>query len=419
MTGAPDGKCRGSHAAAERIAMNNERISAAAAKSIAEAYRDFPATSRWTYMDVAARSVWPSCVRQAIDRYLDDRMVNGGDKARMFEMIEETRRRFAGLVNADPDEIAFTKNISEGLNIVANSAGLQAGDNVVLCPELEHPNNVYPWLNLRRFGVEVRAVPAKGSAISVPDMLARVDERTRIVVASSVTFAPGFRTDIDSLGRNCRERGILFVVDGAQSIGVLATDVQRSCIDAMAVSTQKGLLGFYGMGFLFCRRACAERMQPAYLARFGVDLGDAHEASMGGFEFRLQPSARRFDLGNYNFLAAAAANSSMEYLMSFGAETIEDYVVGLAHRMAGGLLDLGFPVCGGVPGAHLAHIVSVGDLGAGGHDSTQDPRFSALYKRLTDHGVRLSIRRGILRFSLHLYNTAADVERVLDLVAKK
>jgi len=395
--------------------MEDKGVRDSTVKSIAEAHRDFPATARWTYMDVGARSVWPICVRQAVDAYLDDRMMNGGDKAGMLEMVEETRRTFARLVNADPDEIAFTKNVSEGLNIVANSAGLHAGDNVVLCPELEHPNNVYPWLNLRRLGVEVRAVPPRECAIHVADMLARADERTRIVVASSVTFAPGFRTDIDSLGRACRDRGIMLVVDGAQSIGVLATDVRRSCIDVMAVSTQKGLLGFYGMGFLFCRRAWAERMHPAYLARFGVDLGDAHEASMGAFDFRLQPAARRFDLGNYNYLAAAAAKASMTYLMSFGAETIENYVVGLAHRMARGLLESGYPVCGGVPGAHLAHIVSVGNLGGGGRDSTQDPRLDALYKHLTDHRVRLSIRRGILRFSLHLYNTAADVDRVLDL----
>jgi len=302
---------------------------------------------------------------------------------------------------------------------VANSSGLQAGDNVVLCPDMEHPNNVYPWLNLRRIGVEVRTVPPRGGAISVPDMLARADERTRIVVASSVTFAPGFRTDIDSLGRSCRERGIMLVVDGAQSIGVLTVDVNRSSIDAMAVSTQKGLLGLYGMGFLFCRRACAERMQPAYLARFGVDLGDAHESCFGAFDFRLQPAARRFDLGNYNFLAAAAANSSMEYLAGFGTKSIEDYVVGLAHRLAQGFLDLGLPVCGGAPGAHLAHIVSIGELGAGGHYSAEDPRLRTLYEHLTDHGVRLSIRRGILRFSLHLYNTAADVDRVLDLAANR
>ena len=104
---------------------------------------------------------------------------------------------------------------------------------------------------------------------------------------------------------------MLLLVDAAQSVGVQHTDVRASNIDALAVSTQKGLLALYGMGFLYVRREWAERLQPAYLARFGVDLGDAHEASLGGYDYKLAPGARRFDLGNYNFLATAAVDASM------------------------------------------------------------------------------------------------------------
>jgi selenocysteine lyase/cysteine desulfurase len=357
-------------------------------------------------------------VRDALDRHLDHRMLAGADKPKLFALVEETRRCFAALVQADPEEIAFTKNVSEGLNMVATGLDWRPGDNVVLCPQLEHPANIYPWLNLRRLGVEVRTVPSRAGAIPVEEMLARADERTRVITASSVTFAPGFRMELDGLGRACRERGVMFVVDAAQSVGVLVTDVRRSCIDALSVSTQKGLLGLYGMGFLYCRREWAERMHPAYLARFGVDLGEAHEASMGEFDFRLRPAALRFDLGNYNFVAAAAANASIRYLQKWGPAAVEAYVLDLSHTLARRMLDLGLPVCGGAPGAHLAHIVSVGDLGAGGHDSTEDPRFAALHKYLVENQVRLSIRRGILRFSLHIHNTLRDVERVLDLVKR-
>ncbi len=398
--------------------MDAEGVTPIVPADLTEAYRDFPATERWTYMDVAARCVLPRCVREAMDKHLDHRMLDGANKPKFFELIEETRGRFATLVHADPDEIAFTKNVSEGLNMVATGLDWRPGDNVVLCPELEHPNNIYPWLNLRRLGVEVRAVPPQSGAIPVEAMLARADARTRALTVSSVTFAPGFRTDLDRLGQACREWGILFVVDAAQSVGVLATDVRRSCIDALSVSTQKGLLGLYGMGFLYCRREWAERMHPAYLARFGVDVGEGHEAFMGEFEFRLQPSARRFDLGNYNFLAAAAANAAIQYLLTWGSAAIESYVVGLAHALARGILELGLPVCGDAPGPHLAHIVSVGELGSGGHDSTENPRFAALYKYLGENRVRLSIRRGILRLSLHIHNTQQDVERVLDLVKR-
>lgn len=385
--------------------------------SIAEAYREFPATEHLTYMDVAARGLISRAVRTALDAHLDGRLLGSAQKDEYFALVERTRSRFAELINAQPDEVALTKNVSEGLNMIATALPWQAGDNVVLCPELEHPNNVYCWLNLRRLGVDVRVVPPRDGHIPIDEMVNAIDARTRVMTASTVTFAPGFRTDVERLGRACRERGVFFMVDAAQSCGVLHTDVVGSHIDGLAVSTQKGLLGLYGMGFLYCRRDRAERMQPAYLARFGVDLGDAHEAALGSYDYQLMPGARRFDLGNYNFLGCAAADAALAQLLVYGVRAIEHHVVGLSHQLAQGFLDLGLPVCGGTPGPHLAHIVTVGELSSS-HYGTEDERFNQLYAFLNEHEVRLSIRRGVLRFSLHVYNTPEDVERVLELTQR-
>jgi len=383
---------------------------------IAQAHEDFPATARWTYMDVAARGLLPQVARDALAAHLDERLLAEVDKNGYFDLIERVRGRFAKHINAaSAEEVTFTKNITEGIAAIAAAIDWQPGDNVVICPEIEHPANVYAWLNLQRHGVELRMVTSRAGMMPVDEMIAKIDSRTRVVTCATVTFAPGFRTDLAVLGAACRSRGVMFVVDAAQSIGVLADDVQNLNIDAYAVSTQKGLLGLYGMGFLYCRMECAERLQPAYLSRFGVDLGDASEADLGSFEFRLAKGARRFDLGNYNFTAAVNADASLAYLARYGQPSIENHVVGLGHQLARGLIELGLPVSGGKPGPHLAHIVTVGDMAAGGHDSTSDARMQSLYDHLTAHAVRLSIRRGVLRFSLHLYNTAADVERVLGL----
>ena len=378
---------------------------------------DFPALKQWTYMDVAARGVLSRTTRAALDAQIDDRMYDGGDKERMFALIETARGRFAQMVNADPAEITYTKNISEGLNMVATGIAWKAGDNVVLCPELEHPNNVYVWLNLQRQGVEVRMVKPRDNHIPVDDMIARMDERTRCVTASTVTFAPGFRTAIDALGKACRERGVLFLVDAAQSAGKLHTDVKLSHIDALVTSTQKGLLGLYGMGFLYVRREWADTMQPAYLARFGVDLGDAHEAALGDLSFKLAAGARRFDLGNYNFAATAAVDASMQQLLALGTQRIETHVTRLVHALAQGYVDMDVPVAGGRPGPHLAGIVTIGNMTAN-HYGSDDARFNGLYDHLVANHVKLSIRRGLLRFSLHAYNNMADVERVLALSRK-
>lgn len=383
--------------------------------ALAEVRSHFPALERWTYMDVAARGVLSREVRAALDAHLDDRMMNGAtDKDQFFALVERARGRFAQLINAEADEIASTKNISEGLNIIATAIDWRRGDNVVLCPELEHPNNVYVWLNLRRLGVEVRSVPPRDGHIPIDALIERIDERTRVVTVATVSFAPGFRTDVEALGKVCRERGVMLLVDAAQSVGVQHTDVKASNIDALAVSTQKGLLGLYGMGYLYCRREWAERMQPTYLARFGVDLGDAHEASIGGYDYKLAAGARRFDLGNYNFLATAAVDTSMKQLLEWDTRRIEPYVQGLTHALARGLLDLGLTVAGGEPGPHITKIVTVGTMSTD-HYGAGEERYNKLYAHLAENRVKLSIRRGMLRFSLHVYNNMDDVELVLGL----
>ena len=381
---------------------------------LTQAYRAFPATERWTYMDVAARGLMPRFARESLDTHLEERMYAEVDKDGYFDLIERVRGRFARHIGASADEIAFTKNVTEGIAAIAGAIDWQAGDNVVICPEVEHPANVYAWLNLQRRGVELRMVSPRAGALPTDEIIGRIDARTKVVACATVTFAPGFRTDLATIGAACRQKGVMLVVDAAQSVGVLDNDVERLQIDALAASAQKGLLGLYGMGFLYCRREWAQQLQPAYLSRFGVDLGDASEADIGSFEYRLAPGARRFDLGNFNFTAAVSADASLAYLGEFGTAAIETYVLGLSHALARGFLELGLPVSGGEPGPHLAHIVTVGTM-SGGHDSTGDPRMQSLHDYLTEQRVKLSIRRGVLRFSLHLYNTMQDVERVLAL----
>lgn len=386
--------------------------------SIEAARAEFPGTERFTYMNVSARGLTPQRSREAVDTLMDGMQSGDVDKAAMFDLIERSRDSYARLINAKSDEISFVKNVSEGLNAIIAAYPWKRGDNVVLCQDLEHPNNVYPWRHLnRRLGVEIRSVSPRDGAIPTDEILAQVDGNTRMVTTSSVTFAPGFRTDVAPIGALCREKDILFLVDSVQSVGILNTDVKALNIDAMSVSTQKGLLGLYGMGFLYCSTDWAERLTPVYLARFGVDLGGsgAHEASLGDDDYALMPAARRFDLGNYNYTGVAAADASIGMMHELGPQAIEDYTVGLAHDFARGMLDLGMLVCGGEPGPHLGSIIPVGSIGEGQHDTTDDPAMSSLHDHLMENDVQLSIRRGILRFSLHFYNNSDDVERVLDL----
>ena len=379
----------------------------------------FPGAAAQTYMDVAARGLLSTRVRAVIDSHLDGRMHRGGDKAAMFATVERARAAFARLIGADADEIGFVKNVSDGANAFAAGIRWQEGDTVVLCAALEHPANILPWHNLARTrGVVMKDItPERPGVLPAEAMIAAIDDRTRAVAVSSVSFSPGFRVALAPLGAACRARGAALVVDAAQSAGILATDVRAANVDVLVASTQKGLLGLYGMGFMYMRRALAETFEPAYLSRFGVELEAAHEAASGGFEsFRYAAAARRFDVGNHNYLAAAAAERAIRDLEALGSEVVERHVCALARRLRDGLSQLGVPVFRGPEPEDETHIVAVGTALADAHDRTDSEDMVRLNRHLADRGVVHSIRRGVLRLSLHAYNDAADVDRVLDLV---
>lgn len=377
----------------------------------------FPGARTGPYLDVSARGLLYDGARAALDAYLDRNAAGSLDKGALFAGVEKTRGLFASLIRAEPDEIAFTRNVTDGIATFGASLPWRPGDNVVVCESLEHPANIFPWYGLsRRLGLNVKNVPQDNGHIPLEGILAEIDDATRVVAVSAVSFAPGFRFPVAELASECRRRGVLSIVDGAQSVGVIDTDVKALNVDALAVSTQKGLMGLYGMGFLYVRKEVSQALDPVFLSRFGVDLA-GHEASAGdAASYRLATGTRRFDVGNYNYPAILAVGPSIDLLLDLGSQGVEDFVTGLAHDFANGMLDAGLPVFGGRPGPLNSHIVAVGKSLGSDHDSAADKDMSDLYAFLTANGVRLGIRRDLLRFSFHVYNDQADVGRVLDLV---
>lgn len=381
--------------------------------AFAHARAQFPGASELIYLENSARCLLPAAARDAALAYYETRMrgsakENGG----VFDAAETTRGKVARLLHAEADEVTLTRNVSEGLNILTASLPWQRGDNAIVCTEIEHPNGVYTLYNMRdRHGIAVKVVsPAEDMSIPAEAIIASMDARTRLVIVSSVTFSTGARTDLALLGAACRERGIVLLVDGAQSIGVLELDVHAAQIDALAVGASKYLCGPYGLGFLFVRRALAEQMRPAYLGRFSVDLGDAHEGEKGGENYRLMPGARRFDLGSGNYSSANAVGASLDILLGIGVPAIERHVMALSRALDAGLRESGIPLVSGMVEAHRSHLVLAGLR-------RPSPRAAAgiqsLAEHLARHNIRASLRQGRLRFSHHLYNTPEETQTVL------
>ena len=387
-------------------------------KQLAAIRREFPGTDKWIYFETSARGLMPIGARDAVARYLDDRIYEGGAQGTMLDKLERVRGKFARLIGAAPDEIAIVKNVSEGINAIVTSLAWQRGDNAVLCADIEHPNSIYALYNMRdRHGIEVRTVPATADFATPIEAIAKtIDDHTRMVIASTVTYTTGARSDLDALGKLCRERDIVLLVDGAQSVGALELDMRKTPLDAMTVGASKYLCGPYGFGFLYVRRERAERMQPGNLARYGIDLGDAHEGEKGGDQYKLMPAARRFELGSYNYAGANAIDVSLDLIAGVGVPTIEQHVLSLARAFTAGLLKLNLPVMSGKLDRHFSHVVIVGKPGP---DATTGALLQTLHAHLFENRVKASIRHGRLRFAFHFYNTLEEVDKVLALLRAK
>lgn len=371
----------------------------------------FPAARDWTYLNLGSRGIVSDAARTAAVALVDGHWLVDVAKEQISPLLATCRTEFARMIGGQPAEVAVTKNVSEGLNAVATAIAWQPGDNVVVSSDLEHANNIYLWYGLRRLGVEVRAIPPIGTEIDAAGLAAAIDGQTRIVTAASVTFTPGFRTDLATIGQAARRHGALFLVDGVQNCGVLALDVAANHIDALATSTSKGLLGLMGLGFLWVRQDWIARLHPAYVARTGIATA-GHYSEIESVDFAFAPTAERFEVGSPNWVGIAAAATAMAEINAVGVPRIERHALALAESLRQELEALGLPVQRPRAAHSASHLVTVGERGAGDAYATRDERLNRFAAALTEARVRFSIRRGLVRFGFHMYNDATDVAQV-------
>jgi selenocysteine lyase/cysteine desulfurase len=369
-----------------------------------EVREQFPVTKEYLFFDLANKCALPLFATRAIQEYIAKQQATSGDKDEWFRAIDEARARFAQLINASPDEIGFTKNTSEGLNIAARGIPFKSGDNVVLNAS-EHPNNIYCWLNLERRGVEVRWVPTRNGMVLLEDLETLVDGSTRAVAISHVTYAPGNRNDVQAIGEFCRPREIYTVVDAVQALGTLQVDVAGMGIDMLATSGHKALFAPHGVGAFYCRKAIIPDITPVYVARAGMMGGAAVEHDSQRYELRVSPTGRGYEIGNYNYLGITVLNESLKYLLGIGMRAIEERILELSGYLTSRLEEAGFQVVSPREETRRSSIVCF---------KVADP--AGLHKWLLGRKVITTCRRDSLRVSVGIYNTEDEIDTFVKLV---
>ncbi len=362
-----------------------------------------PVTQRWAFFDHAAVAPITRAAQQAMAEYAKDIAENGDVNERQWvDRVEQIRRLAGQLLQAEPQDIAFVKNTSEGVGIVAEGLLWQPGDNVVIAEE-EYPANVYPWLNLADRGVEVRRIATRDRRIWIDDLREQIDGRTRVVSLSYVEYASGFRNDLDAIGALCRQKGVLFFVDAIQGLGVFPLDVKRSPIDCLAADGHKRQLGPEGAGLFYIRREVLDLLRP-----IGVGWNSVVDSrNFSAIDFRLKPNAGRYESGSLNVAGIVALGASMELLLQIGIENVRDRVLELTDYLCDQATRLGWEVYSSRRPEDKSSIVSLIVPG-------RDPR--ELKRLCRDHGIAVNARAGRLRVSPHCYNTREELDRMIEVI---
>jgi selenocysteine lyase/cysteine desulfurase len=362
----------------------------------------FPVTRQLAYLDNAGVAPISTRVEEALARFAGEASQRGAQHYDDFydAEIERVRGRAARLLGARPEEIAFVKNTTEGLGLVAVGLDWRPGDQVVSC-DLEYPSNVYPWWSLRQRGVETVMLRGRDGSLPLDSVeRALASPRTRLLALSSVEFGSGARNDLEALGKLCRERGVLFCVDAIQSLGCLPLDAERCGIDFLAADGHKWLLSVEGCGIFYCSRRVIDLVTPRIVGWRNV----ADNRDFDRYHLDLQPGAGRFEEGTPNTAGIFALGAALDLLLELGVDAIGRRVLELSERLVEGLTQRGAQVLSPREPGQASGIVSF-------RLSEEPPGRSV--ERLRDRGVIVVARRGGVRASPHFYNDPADLDRLL------
>lgn len=370
--------------------------------TVAEARALFPVTRRYAYFNTAANAPLATPVVAAMEHYIHDLSEHGSVHYReWFAAFAETRELAARLLGARGSEVAFVRNTSEGINIVANGLALGAGDSVVLVHG-DFPANVHPWLRLRDSGVDVRVVrPDDWNRVTPEQLLCACDESTRIVSASFVSFSNGFQLPLAQLAEVLHSRGILLFIDAIQGLGCLPLDVAATQVDFLAADAHKWLLAPEGIGLFYVRSDLLDRLRMTYVSWLSMKdpFDNVH------YRGDLHDDARRFEFATPNTAGVYALRAALRLLLGIGIDAIAEHVLRLTDQICDGLIERGYALASPRGPGEKSGIVAF-QHHRHGLDQLRD--------QLEARDVVIAKRAGMIRVAAHLFNDASDVARLLD-----
>lgn len=363
---------------------------------------DFPVNDHLIWLNNCGTTPAGRPMREAVEAWLrgySERGILHGDKT-YLGVKDSLYRKLAGLLHADPDEFALVHHTAEGMNFISHGLSLAPGDEILVL-ENEYPSNYYPWEHWRQKGVALKAVPCgAGPREFLEAFRAALTPRSRVAAFSAVHWCTGLPLPLEAIGRLCAERGLEFVVDGAQGVGLVDIDVKACRIGYMAFSAWKWLLGPLGLGVLYIDRSRVDGLAPIFKGTESVPLDESYLPYKQGWK----PGADRFAYSTGSMADWVYFEASLDWLGGIGFDRVRERILALAARLGDGLRARGFRVLSdGFQGAGTGIVAA----GRPGLDA------SAAVRELKARGIVAAERLGRVRLAPHVYNTEDQVDRAV------
>ncbi len=368
--------------------------------------REFAYLQDAAYLDVASVGLQPERTLAYCRQFQDEFVKTFGRICfgPYGERRDAVRRNIARLIGAADaaGEIVFARNTTEGNSLLASSYPLASGDSVISSAS-EYPSVVLGWAQRQADGVRLELVPPHNGVLDADEIIARMDETTKVVALSFVQYRSGFKADLAKIGKECRKRGILLHVDGIQGIGRNPIDVQKMNIDVLSCGGFKGLMGPFGVGFVYVRKALLSQLRPYGFNEDNVEVDEDALPVMRTLPvFPYREGAQRLEAGSMNTYGITALGKSVELLLEIGIEHIHAHVMELERQLRRELA--GLPVT--LRGAEAEQYWSGNVCMNFAPDKTS--RVEAAFEKYKVYG---RLDTGFLRLSFHYYNTPEHVQR--------
>lgn len=388
----------------------------------------FPILKEITYLDSASTSLTPNEVIESIEDYYKNYNANSGrgiykTSIKTSQKIEETRNKISDLIHGKPNEIIFTKNTTEAINLVANGLEFEKGNNVIVS-NMEHHSNFLPWLNLKLKGVEIKVVNGDEKGIVRSDEIDElIDSNTKLVSISHITNSIGSKQDLKRIEKTVHNHTTdnvnndnkpYFFVDGAQSLGHVPIDMSKLKADFMAFPGHKGLLGPTGTGFLYMKEDLHDFVKVQ-------NLGGGTVTDVSTLEYKLEKSPQRFEGGTLNISGIIGLSSAIDYINRIKIENIEKHTSKLTKELYKGIETVDNSILYGDLN-NIHSIVSFNLENFNPHDIGKILDETGNICVRTGHHCaipaikHLKSKEGMVRASLHCYNNKEDIERLIETV---